>query len=172
MLCVPVGTGHLKVAHRHDPPPPSPLPLAATLNWLSSGWSLSAQLCSIPRNLTSSCSISPSTPKASPQAPSTTKMPEGKCRVAYAHDMSRREYIVFVCTDLPRVVANSSGTTGEIRSSMNRACGAYSEHTYPTPRSNPAVVEYVLSISEQGPLGTGSPFVDGTFLDDSQVPAS
>ena len=35
--------------------------------------------------------------------------------------------------------------------------------------SNPDVVEYVLAVSEQGVLGTGSKFVDGTFLDDSQA---
>jgi hypothetical protein len=32
--------------------------------------------------------------------------------------------------------------------------------------SQPLTVEAVLSQSEQGPLGTGSPYVDGTFLDD------
>jgi hypothetical protein len=35
--------------------------------------------------------------------------------------------------------------------------------------SNPDVVGYVLGVSEQGELGTGSPYVDGTFLDDSQA---
>ena len=35
--------------------------------------------------------------------------------------------------------------------------------------SNPDAFEYVLGVSEQGALGTSSPFVDGTFLDDSQA---
>jgi hypothetical protein len=35
--------------------------------------------------------------------------------------------------------------------------------------SNQDAVEYVIGVSEQGSLGTGSPFVDGTFLDDSQA---
>ena len=35
--------------------------------------------------------------------------------------------------------------------------------------SNAEAAAYVLSVSEQGALGTGSPFVDGTFLDDSQA---
>lgn len=35
--------------------------------------------------------------------------------------------------------------------------------------SNASAVEWALAVSEQGPLGTGSPFVIGTFLDDSQV---
>lgn len=35
--------------------------------------------------------------------------------------------------------------------------------------SNPEAAAYVLSVSEQGPLGIGSPYVDGTFLDDSQA---
>jgi len=34
--------------------------------------------------------------------------------------------------------------------------------------TNPSAVAWALANSEQGPLGTGSPFVDGTFLDDSQ----
>ena len=34
--------------------------------------------------------------------------------------------------------------------------------------SNPDALEYVLGVSEQGALATASPFVDGTFLDDSQ----
>lgn len=38
--------------------------------------------------------------------------------------------------------------------------------------SNPAAVQYVLKASEAGKLGTDSPFVDGTFLDDvTGVPA-
>lgn len=35
--------------------------------------------------------------------------------------------------------------------------------------SNADAFEYVLGVSEQGALGTGSAFVDGTFLDDSQA---
>lgn len=35
--------------------------------------------------------------------------------------------------------------------------------------SNASAVEWALNVSEHGPLGTGSPFVSGTFLDDSQV---
>jgi hypothetical protein len=35
--------------------------------------------------------------------------------------------------------------------------------------SNPDAVSYVLNVSEQGLLGTASPWVDGTFLDDSQA---
>ena len=35
--------------------------------------------------------------------------------------------------------------------------------------SNADAFEYVLGVSEQGALGTGSEFVDGTFLDDSQA---
>jgi hypothetical protein len=34
--------------------------------------------------------------------------------------------------------------------------------------SNPEAFAYALAVSEQGALGTASPFVDGTFLDDSQ----
>lgn len=35
--------------------------------------------------------------------------------------------------------------------------------------SNPDAFQYVLGVSEQGALATASPFVDGTFLDDSQA---
>ena len=35
--------------------------------------------------------------------------------------------------------------------------------------SNPDAFAYALAVSEQGALGTASPFVDGTFLDDSQA---
>lgn len=35
--------------------------------------------------------------------------------------------------------------------------------------SNPAAFDYFLRESELGPLGVASPFVDGTFLDDSQA---
>jgi hypothetical protein len=35
--------------------------------------------------------------------------------------------------------------------------------------SNPEAFAYALEESEQGALATGSPFVDGTFLDDSQA---
>jgi hypothetical protein len=35
--------------------------------------------------------------------------------------------------------------------------------------SNPLAAAWVLSESEQGQLATGSPYVDGTFLDDSQA---
>jgi len=35
--------------------------------------------------------------------------------------------------------------------------------------SNPEAVQWVLSESEEGPLATGSPFVQGTFLDDAQA---
>jgi hypothetical protein len=35
--------------------------------------------------------------------------------------------------------------------------------------SSPETVAYVLNVSEQGALATASPFVDGTFLDDSQA---
>lgn len=41
-------------------------------------------------------------------------------------------------------------------------------HQYFFNYSNPAVFDWVLQESEEGPLGTGSPFVQGTFLDDSQ----
>lgn len=35
--------------------------------------------------------------------------------------------------------------------------------------SNPDAAQYVLGVSEQGALATASPYVDGTFLDDSQA---
>jgi hypothetical protein len=35
--------------------------------------------------------------------------------------------------------------------------------------SNPAAAAYALAASELGPLGAGSPFVDGTYLDDTQA---
>ena len=35
--------------------------------------------------------------------------------------------------------------------------------------THPDTLEFVLGVSEQGDLATGSPFVDGTFLDDSQA---
>lgn len=31
---------------------------------------------------------------------------------------------------------------------------------------NPAVVQYVIAKSEEGPYGVDSPYVDGTFSDD------
>jgi hypothetical protein len=37
------------------------------------------------------------------------------------------------------------------------------------PHSNPLAAAWVLAESEQGQLATGSPYVDGTFLDDSCV---
>jgi hypothetical protein len=37
---------------------------------------------------------------------------------------------------------------------------------------NPAAIEYVIAKSEQGPYGTDSPYVDGTFSDDiTGIPA-
>ena len=35
--------------------------------------------------------------------------------------------------------------------------------------SNADAFQYVLGVSEQGEMGTASPFIDGTFLDDSQA---
>ena len=35
--------------------------------------------------------------------------------------------------------------------------------------SNPAAFAYALAVSELGPLGAGSPYVDGTYADDSQA---
>lgn len=40
---------------------------------------------------------------------------------------------------------------------------------YFTNFSEPDAVEYFLGVSEQGEFGTSSPYVDGTFLDDSQA---
>ena len=45
-------------------------------------------------------------------------------------------------------------------------------HSWCALRRNPATVKYVLLESEQGNLGTASPYVDGTFLDDvTGIPA-
>ena len=124
-------------------------PPAATPNLPSSGSSRSVQLCKTRRRPVGSCSTSRATLRGRQQGQFTMRTPAGA---------SVRRWSACMSMMLRALAPNL------------RACSpANGCRQFFWNYSNPDAAAYVLSTSEQGPLGTGSPYVDGTFLDDSQA---